>query len=235
MTRPLISVTARRVRCRPTRALMNWSVLGSALLVFCSGAQALYKVVGPDGKITYSDRPPAQDAGKDKVVPLNPGNTTAPVAQANLPVELRDVAGRYPVVLYTLATPCQPCDRGRTLLKERGIPFTERQVVNPADSDVLEQRTGGRDTPVMVVGTQVNRGFSPAVWNQYLDIAGYPKTSRLPAAYLHPAPMPLTEGSSPAAPDAAASAGRPATGGRPAVPAAPSPPPPPAAASGPRF
>lgn len=225
MTRPLISTNALRALC-PSRAV-SWSLLGSALLVICGGAHALYKIVGPDGKITYSDRPPAQEAGKDKVMPLNPGNTPAPAPQANLPAELREVAGRYPVILYTLATPCQPCDQGRVLLRQRGIPFTERQVVTPADSDVLEKRTGGRDTPVMVVGAQVNRGFAPTVWNQYLDIAGYPKASRLPASYANPAPTPLTEGSSPTAPSAPASAVRQA-------PAAPLPPPP-AAGSGPRF
>jgi hypothetical protein len=37
------------------------------------------------------------------------------------------------------------------------------------------------------------RGLSSDVWTSYLDAAGYPRESRLPANYQYPASAPLTE------------------------------------------
>ncbi len=186
-------------------------LLGALLLSF--NAHAFYKVVGPDGKVSYTDRPPVEAQGK--VVPMTPqteGGTGTPLA--NLPIEVREAATRYPVMLYTTAN-CAPCDEGRRMLKQRGIPFTERQVLTGEDTESLQKLTGGRETPVMVVGTQVNRGFNSDVWGQYLDAAGYPSTSRLPSSFVYSEAKPLTE---PKAAPPAKPAVRPAPASQPAPP-----------------
>jgi hypothetical protein len=43
------------------------------------------------------------------------------------------------------------------------------------------------------VGTRIMTGFSTTTWNETLDLAGYPRTSRLPADWVWPAPTPLTD------------------------------------------
>jgi len=57
----------------------------------------------------------------------------------------------------------------------------------------IRELTGGRDAPVLAIGTQQLRGLSPDTWNSYLDSAGYPRESKLPPGYAFASPSPLTE------------------------------------------
>jgi glutaredoxin len=185
---------------------------------------ALYKVVGPDGKVTYTDTPPPAAAGGKVTTMRATDNATASVA---LPIELRQAVQRYPVTLYTLPV-CETCDRARLLLRERGVPFSEKLVVSNADGDELLRLTGAREAPTLAIGSQLLRGLSQDTWHSYLDAAGYPRESRLPANYRYPAATPLTEPAAP--PPAPAPAAR-----RPAAPPTQEPAAPPPSPTGIRF
>ena len=148
-----------------------------------------YKVVGSDGRVTYTDRPPL--ASGDKLSTLKSTGATAG-AQAALPVDLREAVQRYPVTLYGSAN-CGPCDAGRRFLQQRGIPHTEKSVVTGDDGAVLLRLTGGTDLPAITIGAQVVRGWSSEGWASYLDAAGYPRESKLSAGYQFAAATPLTE------------------------------------------
>jgi len=169
---------------------MATMLVGLAALLLCLPAHGLYKVVGPDGKVTYTDRMPSPADGK--VTPLNAAGNGVATDPAALPLELRQVALRYPVTLYVIAD-CAPCDGARALLRQRGIPHAERLVLTEEDVDALQRLTGTRDTPTLMIGQQPLRGLSVETWNAYLDSAGYPRESRLPAAYQHPPATALTE------------------------------------------
>jgi glutaredoxin len=188
---------------------MNRHARSSALLlaglVLATGAaQAQYKVVAPDGSVTYTDRPPA--AANARVTPIG-RNAIAAAAAANpelaLPLELRTAVQRHPVTLYT-SDSCAPCDSGRRLLQQRGVPFSERRVVSDEDTTALERLFGGRTVPALTVGNQPLRGFNEADWSSYLDAAGYPRQNRLPRNWVAQAPRPLVERNAPAAAPAAA-------------------------------
>ncbi len=73
------------------------------LLCLSLPAAALYKVVGPDGRITYTDRPPADGGGRVSTVGGAGGesNVVESNPQDRLPLSLRQTAERYPVTLYT--------------------------------------------------------------------------------------------------------------------------------------
>ena len=196
------------------------------LACFALPGHALYKVVGPDGTVTYTDRPPPAAAGRPAPVGAR---TEAPVADAplaNLPSELRQVTTRYPVTLFT-GSDCAPCETGRRLLASRGIPFAERRVSSEEDAEALNRLTGGRSIPTLMIGTQALRGFADSDWHSYLDAAGYPRESRLPRGYQQPAATPLVQRQAEATPQE-----RPA----PPLAAEPAPPPPaPPAPAGIRF
>lgn len=186
-------------------------------------AVAQYKVIGPDGKVTYTDRPPTEQPGT--VTPLR-STPTGPMANGTpLPAELRGIVQRFPVVLYT-ATNCTPCDDARRVLKQRGIPLSERQVLSNDDLPALERLTGSRAVPALTVGGQAASGYSESQWSNLLDLAGYPRESRLPRDYVGPAPTPLVARQTASPPPA------PAPAPAPAPEAAPEPAP---AASGIRF
>lgn len=175
---------------------------------------AQYKVVDADGRVTYTDRPPVAETAR--VLPLGRSGAAAaasPAAEAGLPFELRQVSARFPVTLYTGAN-CTPCEAGRQLLRQRGVPYAERQVVGDEDSAALERLSGGRTIPSLTVGTQALRGFNPADWSSYLDAAGYPRESRLPRGWTPPPATPLVARAPappPVAPPAAAEPVRPDT------------------------
>jgi len=169
------------------RLLVHAALLAAALVPAAS--HALYKVVGPDGKVTYTDRPPAT-AGGEKITSLSGSGSS--VVDTQLPLELRQAAARYPVTLYTTAD-CAPCETARRILRQRGIPYAEKLLLNNDDGEALLRLSAGREVPTLTIGVQALRGLSSDVWNSYLDLAGYPRESRLPASYQYPAATPLTE------------------------------------------
>ena len=179
-----------------------------ALLVALPG-HAQYKVVGPDGKVTYTDRPTPAQQGKVTPVATKGAAATA-AAEANLPLELRQVATRYPVTLYGVSSACDLCISARQFLRQRGVPFAEKQVTSSEDTVELERITGGRDVPVLTIGSQMMRGFSSDSWSAYLDAAGYPRESKLPPSYQYAAPVPLVERTSATTPRPASEAPAPA-------------------------
>jgi glutaredoxin len=169
-------------------ALWGWAALLAVLA--CAPAHAQFKVIGPDGKVTYTDRAPTTTDGKVTAL----GARSAPAAvEVALPAELRQPAARYPVTLFVTGSACAPCDAARQLLRQRGIPYNEKLVVTVEDGDALERLSGGRDAPTLTLGAQTLKGLSADLWNSYLDAAGYPRESRLPPNYQYPAATPLTE------------------------------------------
>jgi glutaredoxin len=151
-------------------------------------AQAVYRIVGPDGRVTFSDKPPPAAAGKATAIDTG---TSGPAASGSaLPFELKQVAGKYPVTLYT-GSNCGPCGSGRAMLSSRGVPFTERTVNTAQDADALQRLSGDNTLPLLTIGGQQLKGYSDTEWNQFLDAAGYPKTSQLPASYRNPPAAPL--------------------------------------------
>jgi glutaredoxin len=182
--------------------------LALALVLAAPLAHAQYKVVHPDGSVSYTDRPPV--TSNVRVTPMSrPGTRALASPETNLPAELRSAVSRHPVTLYTSAE-CGPCDTGRRLLQQRGVPYTERRVLNEDDAAALERLLGGRTVPSLTIGAQPLRGFSEADWSAFLDAAGYPRENRLPRGWQQAEATPLAERSAPVAPAPAAPAPAPA-------------------------
>ena len=193
-----------------------------ALLATATQAQQVHRIVGPDGKVTFSDRAPEDKKAQSTVLSTASGGAASNPA---LPTELRQIASRFPVTLYT-GESCSPCQQARQLLIQRGVPFTERSVNTNDDLDALRRLSGESALPFGTIGRQQLKGFSDAEWTQYLDAAGYPAQSRLPRGYTQPAATPLAPTKAPAAsaPDAPQEAASAPTG-RPRRQAPPPPPP----------
>lgn len=182
------------------------TLAASALLLACAAvlaalplpALAQYKVVGPDGRVTYTDRPPANAAQAQPMV-LRAGGGGAP----ELPAALRQVVKQHAVTLYS-GPQCAPCDAGRALLAQRGVPFTEKRVQTAADVAALRQLSGAANLPLLSVGKRQLPGLVAADWQRALDAAGYPAQSALPKGWRAPAATPLAPAAVAAAGDAEA-------------------------------
>ena len=134
---------------KPAQQRIRSSVATLTLIACCAGglawpslAQSVYRIVDANGKVTFSDKPPAKGAAS----PVTAGAGAEPPAAA-LPYVLRQAMAKNPVVLYT-GPDCNPCSSGRTLLQQRGIPFTERTSSNIDDAAVLRRMFGDNALPV---------------------------------------------------------------------------------------
>lgn len=176
------STTTSRLRCAAL-GLMVGLVSVSAL------AQGVYRIVGPDGRVSFSDQP--QPSATARPAAGATGATAgASGGGAQLPFELRQINSRYPVTLYTSAE-CAPCNSGRNLLNARGIPYTEKTLSTAEDAEALKRLTGQTSLPFLTIGSQQIKGYSDGEWTQFLDAAGYPKQSALPSNYRRAAATPL--------------------------------------------
>jgi glutaredoxin len=196
----------------PKRASALFAFLLAAALT--APAVAQYRWLDASGKVHYGDSPP-RDARDVRPLSLRAGPaSTGGEATTSLPYEVRRASERAPVVLYT-SPECQPCASAAALLRERGVPFSERTVSSPDDLQELRRISGGLRLPYLTVGGQAQSGFEPDSWQALLDAAGYPKGSMLPRSYQWSAAQPLVP---PAKPEAKA-----ADAAAPSSAAAPSP------------
>lgn len=207
------------------------AVLAAAVwLAPTAHAQQVFRIVGPDGKVSFSDQPPPAASSAKAISSAGSAGTRSGAAGGALPYELKQISDKYPVTLYTSES-CGPCASARSLLTGRGVPFTEKTITSPEDIKSLQRLSGDASLPFATIGGQQLSGFSDVEWTQFLNAAGYPAASALPASYRQPAATPLVAAA--AAPSAASTApARPNTAS-PARPAAPAAVPPAASANNP--
>jgi len=192
---------------RATRRSRLARVAAVALLLGGTAVAALaqYKIVGPDGKVTYTDKPPTP---QDIRMPSGSGASAS--GNPGFPFATRQAMGKYPVTLFSTHS-CPQCDSARQALRQRGVPFNEFSVTTDADISAVQHRFGEATLPVITIGGQSIKGYSSSDLASYLDAAGYPAQAHL-VGYSWPAATPLAPQGAPVA----------ATAGD-ATPAAPAP------------
>src|SRR3954464_7358898 len=89
-------------------------VAAALLLAAAGGACAQYKIVGPDGHVTYTDKPPT--AAQQRAPAAAGGTKSGSAANPGFPYETRQAMARYPVALYAQKG-CSPCDAARQALR----------------------------------------------------------------------------------------------------------------------
>lgn len=137
-----------------------------ALLAIGAHAQQLYKSIGPDGKVVYSDRPPAEGR-VEKTMKLQEAPTSALDARSNSYVEqLRRLRASTPVlpppedtVLFS-AKWCGYCKLAKAYLAGRSIPFREVDIDTHAGLAAFAGAGGNKGIPLLVKGSTRIQGFS---------------------------------------------------------------------------
>jgi glutaredoxin len=149
-------------------------IASQAVIMLAAGhlyAQQVYKSVDKNGRVTFSEVPPAPGSENKLTVDSS--------SSGSLPYTLQQVVSRYPVTLYTTAD-CGSCINARLMLTQRGIPFTERTVSSNEDIDAFKKLSGDTSMPMVTIASQQLKGYEETEWTKYLDAAGYPKSSTLP-------------------------------------------------------
>ncbi len=146
-------------------------------------AAQLYQWKDAQGRMVYSDQPPPpsvkgaqQKSFKGSFIEGGESYATKSAREKN------------PIVLYASACGA-PCDQARTLLNERGVPYSSKDPqASPEAQAELQKLTGRLSVPVLVVGTEKVDGFEANLWQTALDKAGYPKSALPGSKPAAPAP-----------------------------------------------
>ncbi len=153
------------------QTLLQALTLGLVLVAAPVLAQQMYRWTDAEGRVHYSDQPPPKEA--KNVQTKNLGSNV--VETDAMPYAVQVARRRNPVTLY--AFECgDVCSQAKSLLRGRGVPFSEIDPRQPANAEKLKALTGSTDVPVLKVGDSVVNGFEAGRWQTALDNAGYPAT-----------------------------------------------------------
>jgi glutaredoxin len=135
---------------------------------------SVYKWTDAEGKVHFSDTPPPPSIAKNVIEKRMGGGAGDSSA---LPYATQMAMKSRPVTLYTAPQCGAPCEDGRSLLGNRGIPSTERDAqASLADAEAVKKAIGALQVPVLMVGNDALKGYETSAWNAALDGAGYPRT-----------------------------------------------------------
>lgn len=140
-------------------------------------ADTLYKSVGPDGKVIYSDKPPS-DGQIEKIVeyapdPSSPLPDYVPRFKPELEKRLQQQATKAPasaetVRLFTAAW-CGFCRKAKAYLTKQQVAFTEYNVETPEGLEALASIGGGHGVPILFWRGKKVYGFSEAGYETFLS------------------------------------------------------------------
>lgn len=123
----------------------------------------VYKWTDAQGRIHYSDTPPAE------------AKTTRLKLQSHSgPVQVSQATGADTgVTLYTTEW-CGVCKRAKAFMKENQIPFSEWDVEKSEYGAAKFRQMGGRGVPLITIGSQKMMGFDA---NRFMQLwkAGQPR------------------------------------------------------------
>ncbi|MDX1512558.1 MAG: glutaredoxin family protein [Gammaproteobacteria bacterium] len=134
-------------------------VFAALLLAAPASAGEVYKWKDKYGRIHFGDRPPAGAQAEEVEVKVR-SIVEAPTVSAysNLPV---NIAVSEPVIMYG-AEWCGVCQRAKTYMRAKGIPFREYDIEKDPTGRRHYRQLNGTGVPIILVGNQRMNGFSPA-------------------------------------------------------------------------
>ena len=155
-------------------ALVAFMLVGPVLAADAPTQTTLYKSVGPDGRIVYGDRPPADGRSAQTLKFENlPSSPLSPATLAYL--EQLKKGGATPpaappngeLVLFT-ASWCGYCKKAKAYLAMKGTPYKEIDIEASAGAAYFAQAGGQRGVPLLVKNGQRVVGFSAAAYDAVL-------------------------------------------------------------------
>ena len=146
----------------------------AALLFAAAVAAQAYRWVDKDGKVHYSQTPPAPTEATN-VQKRSAGGSMVESNQQSYATQ--QAAKNHPVAIYTAENCADACKDARALLSKRGVPFHEVAITDEKSRAELKKVSGSDEVPVLTVGKQVTKGYSADMWHTALDSAGYPRNA----------------------------------------------------------
>lgn len=124
----------------------------AAGLINGSAHAEVYKIVGADGKISYSDTPPANPDIKAQTLKIQTWTGSPSVSTSG---------SRVGKVTMLSAQWCGVCKTAKNYMKSHNIAFEEWDVDQSDFARSKMRELGAKGVPVILVGAQKMVGFSP--------------------------------------------------------------------------
>jgi glutaredoxin len=146
-------------KCTSFAFLFFVTVFGSA------GKAEVYKVTGPDGRVTYTDGHSEGNNTKVEVVKIDSYSGSAEVSSVD------DGTVPRKVTIFTTEW-CGVCRKAKSYMASHGIAYDEFDIEKSRSAKTAFDRLGGRAVPVILVGKEKMIGFSPSKLEAMMDDAG---------------------------------------------------------------
>ena len=147
----------------------------SCTLAVSAAAETVYKVVGPNGEITYSDKPPSDRARSNTLEFHNLPSSPLPAQvlrfreQLEKSAESRIKAARAPrageVALFT-AIWCGHCKRAKAHLASGQIAYVEYDIESVDGMRAFIDAGGSGGVPLLVAGERRIQGYSAPAYDR---------------------------------------------------------------------
>ena len=133
----------------------------------------LYKSVGPDGRIVYGDRPPADGRAAQTMKLVNAPSSPPSAATLAYLEQLRKggapqgVPTAGELVLFT-ASWCGYCRSAKAYLGAKNAPYKEIDIESRGGAAAFAQAGGQRGVPLLVRDKRRVQGFSAPAYDELL-------------------------------------------------------------------
>jgi glutaredoxin len=147
--------------------MKRWIILLIACLLSLGHANAaVYKAIGKNGKVDYTDEPPA-DATSAKELRIQSYSGPAQQGALNAHEDWQAIlkrpalsnSGPPPIVMFSTDW-CGYCKQARQYMRSKNIAFSDRDVEKDKSAQAQYARLGGRGVPYFVIGQLTLAGFS---------------------------------------------------------------------------
>lgn len=134
-----------------------------------SAHAGMYKLVNPDGTVTYTDRTPDTKSATAKVTEIKVKAYPEPVnaLPAQKPGFTPSAVSGRTLTMFS-ATWCGVCRQAKAYLNAQKIPYDEVDV-DSAPGAARFAKLGGKGVPMFQVGDATMTGFSPGGIADLLD------------------------------------------------------------------
>ncbi len=123
----------------------------------------IYKVVGPDGKVSYTDKEPQPNSGKTEKLKIQTYSGPPAVSTTNASVKK---------ITMLSAQWCGVCTRAKAYMNTHKIAFEEWDIDQSEYARAKMNELGAKGVPVILVGKQKMVGFSAETLEEMIKNAG---------------------------------------------------------------
>lgn len=154
------------------------AICAAVMLLSTAHGQQLYKSVGPDGRVVYSDRQPTQGRLEKTIKYEEQPSSNLATQSVSYVEQLRRLRASAPkvavapdaIVLYSAAW-CRYCDQAKAFLARRNIPYRKVDIDTPEGLAAFAGAGGGKGVPLLVRGATRLQGFSLASYESVFRTA----------------------------------------------------------------